>query len=52
MATAVSVFERRWQGLHTELQTLWDAERDFYCSATVETTTMIASAVVFAVYWE
>ncbi|KAK3914216.1 Tctex1 domain-containing protein 1 [Frankliniella fusca] len=52
IGTQVSVMERNWQGVRTELGVLWDEDRDRYITASVETTTMVAFAVVYAVYWD
>lgn len=52
IATVVSVLERRHQGVRTEGAMLWDDKLDRVMSASVETNSMIACAVVYAVFWE
>ncbi|XP_052125731.1 uncharacterized protein LOC113211813 [Frankliniella occidentalis] len=52
IGTQVSVMERHSQGVRTELGVLWDPDRDRFIAASVETTTMVAFAVVYAVYWD
>ncbi|XP_034237542.1 uncharacterized protein LOC117643013 [Thrips palmi] len=52
IATMVTVLERRQQGVRTEGAVLWDDNLDRIISACVENNTMVACAVVYAVFWE
>ncbi|XP_026271836.2 dynein light chain Tctex-type 4-like [Frankliniella occidentalis] len=52
VACVVNIYEKLFQGIHSELGYLWDVQRDHFATYYFSNTHIIATGTVFGVYFE
>lgn len=48
----VQVYEKLFQGIHAEVGYLWDTQRDRHATYSMSGLHIVASGIVFGVYYE